>query len=147
MKVSGKTKAVVQWLKTYKGIGKYLKLNAVDMKVDERAVNVVYNDAKIREFIDGTCERRYTFSLVMVSDWSDGFDTANAEAMEFGEEWLDWVAHQFDNGNVPDFGNECIIRAIEPLQNVPALAAAYQDVQLARYQFQAAITYWEKESA
>lgn len=146
MKVSGKTDAVVRWLKTYDGIGKYLKLNAVDMKADERAVNVVYNDAKVREFIDGTVERKYTFALVMVADWSDGFDTANAEAMAFGEEWLDWVARQFGEGNVPDLGEGCTIRAIEPLQNVPALAAAYQDVQLARYQFQAAITYWEKES-
>ena len=34
MKVSGKTDAVVRWLKTYDGIGKYLKLNAVDMKAD-----------------------------------------------------------------------------------------------------------------
>jgi hypothetical protein len=146
MRVQGKTDAVVKWLKTYDGIGKYLKLNAVDMKADERAVNVVYNDAKVREFIDGTVERRYTFSLVMVADWSEGFDSTNAEAMEFGEEWLDWVARQFQAGNVPNFGDECIIRAIEPLQNVPALAAAYQDVQLARYQFQAAITYWEKET-
>ena len=147
MNVSGKTEAVVRWLKTCGLTKKYLKLNAVDMKADERAMNVVYNDERIREFIDGTVERRYTFSLVMVADWSDGFDSTNAEAMEFGEEWLDWVARQFKAGNVPDFGKSCIIRAIEPLQNVPALAAAYQDVQLARYQFQAAITYWEKEGA
>lgn len=94
----------------------------------------------------GNHHKRKRISTLNGADWSEGFDSTNAEAMEFGEEWLDWVARQFQAGNVPNFGDECIIRAIEPLQNVPALAAAYQDVQLARYQFQAAITYWEKET-
>lgn len=142
---NGKTAAVVEWLKTYPGLDVYLKLNATELEAGERTVNTVCNDAKVREFIDGTVERQYTFAVVMVCDWSSGFDTVNAEAEAWGELWLDWCDAQFKAGNVPDFGETCTIRAIESLQNIPSLAATYQEEQLARYMFQARITYWEKE--
>lgn len=145
MGVSGKTAAVVEWLKTYPDLDGYLKLNATELKAGERTVDTVYNDAKVREFIDGTVERQYTFAVVMVCDWSSGFDAVNAEAEIWGERWLDWCDDQFKAGNVPDFGGKCKIRAIESLQNIPSLAATYQEEQLARYMFQARITYWEKE--
>lgn len=145
MGVSGKTEAVVEWLKTYTELDGYLKLNATELEAGERTVSTVYNDAKVREFIDGTVERQYTFAVVMVCDWSSGFDTVNAEAESWGERWLDWCDAQFKAGNVPDFGGKCTIRAIESLQNIPSLAATYQEEQLARYMFQARITYWEKE--
>lgn len=145
MGMHGKTEAVVEWLKTYPGLDGYLKLNATELTAGERTVNTVYNDAKVREFIDGTVERQFTFALVMVCDWSSGFDTVNAEAEAWGEMWLDWCDAQFKAGNVPDFGDKCTIRAIESLQNIPSLAATYQEEQLARYMFQARITYWEKE--
>lgn len=145
MGMKGKTKAVVEWLKTYPDLGGYLKLNATELNAGERTVNTVYNDSKVKEFINGTVERQYTFALVMVCDWSSGFDAVNEEAEEWGEEWLDWCDAQFKAGNVPDFGEKCTIRAIESLQNIPSLAATYQEEQLARYMFQARITYWEKE--
>ena len=145
MKASGKTDAVVAWLKTYPELDGYLKLNATELTVGEHAVNTVYNDWEVRQFIDGTREREFTFSLVMVCDWSSGFDSINAEAEKWGEKWLDWCDAQFAAGNVPDFGEGARIRAIESLQNIPSLAATYQEEQLARYMFQARITYWEKE--
>ena len=142
---NGKTAAVVEWLNTYPELDGYLKLNATELEAGERTVSTVYNDAKVREFIDGTVERQYTFAVVMVCDWSSGFDAVNAEAESWGERWLDWCDAQFKAGNVPDFGEMCTIRAIESLQNIPSLAATYQEEQLARYMFQARITYWEKE--
>lgn len=145
MGMKGKTKAVVEWLKTYPDLGGYLKLNATELNAGERTINTVYNDSKVKEFINGTVERQYTFALVMVCGWSSGFDAVNEEAEEWGEDWLDWCDAQFKAGNVPDFGEKCTIRAIESLQNIPSLAATYQEEQLARYMFQARITYWEKE--
>lgn len=142
---NGKTAAVVEWLNTYPELDGYLKLNATELEAGERTVSTVYNDAKVREFIDGTVERQYTFAVVMVCDWSSGFDAVNAEAESWGERWLDWCDAQFKAGNVPNFGDKCTIRAIESLQNIPSLAATYQEEQLARYMFQARITYWEKE--
>ena len=145
MNVKGKTHAVVEWLKTYEGFDGYLKLNSTLLEAGESAVNTVYNDVEVSQFIDGTREKQYTFAVVVVCNWSDGMDTVNKEAEEWGEEWLDWVDAQFEQGNVPDFGENATVRGIESLQNIPSLAAVYQEEQLARYMFQARITYWEKE--
>ena len=145
MNVKGKTKAVLDWLKTYDGFDGYLKLNAIPLQPGESSVNTVYNDRAVRQFIDGTWEKQYTFAVVIVCHWSAGMDGINVDAEEWGENWLDWVDAQFMAGNVPDFGNEATVRGIESLQNIPSLAAAYQEEQLARYMFQARITYWEKE--
>lgn len=142
MHISGKTKAVREWLATCPFLGDYLKLNAAELKDGELAVDTVYNDAEIRRFINGTSERAYTFSVVFVRDWSSGFDSVNDEAMEYGEKLADWLGNQFAAGNLPAFEN-CTIENIEPLQNVPGLAAAYQEEQLARYMMQARITYRE----
>lgn len=144
MNIEGKTKAVAEWVKTCPFIGKRLKINAVDMKAGEVALNTVSNTQLDVEFIDGTKEKAYTFALVFVREWSDGVDKINQEAVEFGEKWQDWVSEQLDAGNVPNFGNRCTIRAIKPLQNIPDVAAVYGDVQKAQYQFQCEVTYWEE---
>lgn len=143
MNIEGKTAAVKAWLETYPELDGYLKLNATELESGERSVDTVTNDESVREFIDGTKERAFTFALVMVCDWSSGFDSVNAEAVAWGERWLDWCAHQYQAGNLPDFGAGATIIGVEPLQNVPGLAAAYQEEQLARYLFQARITYRE----
>lgn len=145
MNVKGKTRAVVEWLKTYDGFNGYLRLNATELQPGNNSVNTVYNDKEVSQFIDGTRLRQYTFAIVMVCHWSDGIDGVNIEAEEWGESWLDWVDSQFDEGNVPDFGPNAQIRSVESLQNIPSLAASYQEEQLARYMFQARVTYWEKE--
>lgn len=144
MNVTGKTEAVRAWLKGCPELGDYLKLNAVELTAGDKAVNTVYNDQEVREFIDGSRERLYTFAVVLVADFSSGFDAVNTTANELGARILDWVDAQHALGNDPDFGQNCSIRKIESVQNVPGLAAAYQEEQLARYMFQAQITYWER---
>ncbi len=142
MNIEGKTEAVRAWLETWPELEGRLKLNAAEMQAGEFAMNTVYNDTAIKEYINGACDRAYTFSLVMVRDWSDGFDTMNAKAMSFGEHWVDWLSAQYQAGNLPDFGDATIL-SIEPLQNVPGLAEVHESEQIARYLFQARITYRE----
>lgn len=143
MSIAGKTAAVVEWLKTYPDFDGYLALNGVEGEPGAHAVNTVYNDSEVREFIDGTKEREYSFSLVMIRNWSGGVDSVNQEAEEWGERWLDWVNAQYQAGNVPDFGEKCDVREIQAVQNVPGLAEVY-DEGIAKYLFQAKITYWER---
>lgn len=130
------------WLATCPLLGEYIKLNATELENGEAAFSTVYNDAKIREFISGATERSYTFGVVLVRDWSSGFDDVNAEAMEFGERLADWVGNQFAAGNLPEFEG-CTITDIEPLQNIPGLASVQQEEQLARYLFQGRVLYRE----
>lgn len=145
MNSKGKMKGVVEWLRAYPEIGGYLKLNSVVLEAGESAVNTVQSDRSVSQFIDGTYVRQLTFAIVMVCDWSNGYDKMNAEALAWGEAFLDWVDAQFAQGNVPDLGEKATVRGIESLQDGPALSAVYQEEQLARYMFQARITYWEKE--
>lgn len=146
--ITGKTDAVVAWAKGWPELDGYLKLNAVSTEAGEHAINTVpsgssvYNDIGIVEYVDGTAKREYTFALVMIADWSDGFDNVNAEANRLGESWVDWVASQYPD-NVPDFGDKTSISKIEPLYNMPSLAMVYQEDSLAKYMFQAKITYTE----
>lgn len=140
--ITGKTDAVVAWAKGWPELDGYLKLNAVSTEAGEHAINTVYNDASIVEYVDGTAKREYTFALVMIADWSDGFDSVNEEANRLGESWVDWVASQYPD-NVPDFGDKASISKIEPLYNMPSLAMVYQEDSLAKYMFQVKITYTE----
>lgn len=139
--IEGKADALQKWLKGWDGIGDYLKLNAAVHDAGEAAVNIVYNDHVLRRYIDGSTERDYTFELLLVTDWSAGFDTINAEALNLGARWLDWVERQYPV-NVPEgFGS---VTAIEPLYNTPSLKSVDEDGQTAVYSFQARITYRER---
>lgn len=141
MKTAGKTEAVVDWAKGWPDLGGYLKLNAISSEAGDASLDTVYNDAKVQDYIDGRALREYTFALVMMADWSDGFDATNAEANRLNESWIDWVDSQFPD-NVPEWPG-AIFQSIESIYNVPSLAAVYQDESLAKYMFQAKITYIE----
>lgn len=132
---------MVDWAKGWPDLGGYLKLNAISSESGDASLDTVYNDAKVQDYIDGRALREYTFALVMMADWSDGFDATNAEANRLNESWIDWVDSQFPD-NVPEWPG-AIFQSIESIYNVPSLAAVYQDESLAKYMFQAKITYIE----
>ena len=142
MTISGKTKAVRDWLA---GFDDYIKLNATQLEAGECSMSTVYNDAETVRYIDNTCDRRFTFAVVMVRDWSSGFDDVNEGAQAFADSWFDWVEGANAARNFPNFGERCEVLQVVSLQNVPNVAATYQEEQLARYTFQAAIDYREKE--
>lgn len=132
---------MVDWAKGWPDLGGYLKLNAISSESGDASLDTVYNDAKVQDYIDGRALREYTFALVMMADWSDGFDATNSEANRLSESWIDWVDSQFPD-NVPEWPG-AIFQSIESIYNVPSLAAVYQDESLAKYMFQAKITYIE----
>lgn len=143
MSAQGKTKAVKEWLETWPELGGYLKLNGTELKDGERSINTVFSDNVVSEFIGGKKVKEYVFALVLVANWSSGYDAVNEEAENLASAWVDWVNAQMQAGNVPDFGSDCDIRGIESLYDKPALAMVYQEEMLAKYMFQAKITYWE----
>lgn len=44
------------------------------------------------------------------------------QAMKVGQEFMDWIEEQNREKNYPDFGEQCQIKKIENLQNMPNLA-------------------------
>lgn len=141
--IAGKTFAALEWAKTWPRLDGYLKLNAIITQDGDAAFDTSYNDVSVVEYNDGTALRDYTFQLRIVASWSDGFDPVNIEAMNLSAEWLDWVARQFNEGNLPDFGENATIQGIFPVQNVPELNAVYENESLAEYVIQAKIRYIE----
>lgn len=139
----GKTKAALEWAKGWPELNGYLKLNAIDSEtVGDAAIMPTSNDFVIRQYIDGSADRYFTFELRMVVGWSDGFDTVNEEAVRLMESWLEWVAEQYPR-NVPDFGPYAKVTAIEPLGNMPEPALVYAEGQTAEYSFSARVYYTE----
>lgn len=136
-----KINALVEWIGTYPALDGYIKLNAASLESGENAVNTVQSESIVTRYIDGSTLRHLTFSVVMVCDWSDGFDGINAEAMEWGGAFLDWVEAQGKARRFPAFPKGCAVRKVEPLSNVPALAGAYQAEALGRYTFTARVEY------
>lgn len=139
--IQGKTSAVFEWAKGWPGLDGYLKLNSVITKDGDASIDPGVEDLIVQQYIDGTADRQYTFTLRIVVPWSDGTNEVNVEANELVAGWYDWVGDQFPI-NVPDWpGAE--ITAIEPSYNIPALSAVYQNDGLAEYAIEATISYTE----
>lgn len=139
MALEGKTEAVKEWAAQWPDIDGYLKMNATDMESGEASMQTDYSTSVVNRFINGRCRREFLFALTMICDWSDGFDDVNAEANRLNESWVDWVNEQFPD-NVPDW-KDCTIESIESVYGAPALAQVDSEAALAKYQFQAKITY------
>lgn len=140
-----KADKVLQWAKDgWDFLNGYLKLNALLLDDYEAALVPVYSDLVVddTEYLDGTAKRRFSFQLRIVTQWSDGYDDINARAMDLVSKWLDWVNAQFDDGNLPDFGN-AIITGIESDQDMPSIDVTNPDEGKAEYVFFGRINYIE----
>lgn len=142
METSDKIDALVEWAKGWPGLEGYIKLNAINAQAGDSAINTDFNDVALVEYINGTAQREMTLQMRVMAEWSGGFDSTNADALKFATSWRDWVADQYRLGNVPKW-ESAEIEAIEPLYNIAALNAVYQDEGLAEYLFAARIVYTE----
>lgn len=140
----GKAASVQEWAKGWKPLDEYLKLNALISKEGDAAIIPVYSDLVIDgvEYADGTAKRRFSFQLRIVTNWSDGFDSVNEDAMALVSGWIDWVNAQFELGNMPDFDG-AIIESIESDQNMPAINVTNPEEGTAEYYFFGRIDYIE----
>lgn len=142
--IEGKPKIVYEWAKTWPVLDEYLKLNTVTNAEDEAAFVTEETDLITGDpFIDGTAPRRFSFVLHIVLPWSDGYDDINVESLKKATTWMDWVNSQFDEGNIPDFGEGVTIEGIETEQNMPLLNVVNPEDSWAEYLFHARINYIE----
>lgn len=139
MNMSGKIEALLDWVKTWEKLDDLIKLNSILTKEGDAALNVVYSNKDGKPYVDGTAQRKFTFALQMMLPWSDGHDPTNLEAEKLVTEWLDWVDAQYPT-NIPDWDAE--IDNIEALWDSPSINV-FQDESIARYTFNAYITYTE----
>lgn len=143
MDIYGKADSVLEWAKTWPEFNGYLKLNATTNEVGESSLVTNYTDVEVGDgFLDESAPRSFMFSLNLILDWSDGYDSVNIESMKFASTLLDWVNDQYKDGNFPDFG-DAIITGIETDQNLPSVNFVYQEESIAQYTIAARVNYIE----
>lgn len=137
-----KTKAVVEWAKTWDGFDGYLKLNALVTEQGESTLVTEPVDRALTTYIDDTGVRQYAFTLRLVLPWSSGFDQTNENSMAYAVMLFDWVEEQNDIGNYPDWPG-ALITELLPTQSLPSVNFVYEEDGLAEYLIRFIINYEE----
>lgn len=104
-----------------------------------------YSDKIRKKYIRVGSEKEYGFTIVITRTFSDGTDDLNLDAVNFAQEFMDWIDEQDKKKNYPDFGDKCQIKKIENLQNMPNLASVDWENMIAQYMLQCRVIYFEKE--
>lgn len=111
------------------------------------SVSLVTNySGKVRKkYVRVGAEKEYGLSIILVKPYSTDEDNLNLQAMNFAQSISDWVDQQNKLKNYPEFPENCQIKRMETLQNMPNLAGINAKENLARYMVQCRIIYFEKE--
>lgn len=135
----GVSEALFQWAKGFPPIERPLRLNAPLERSGDHTL-ATGPAAVTAEYIDGRCERRVDFALVLMAPWSEGADGLNADALREGERWLDWVEAQWPD-NLPELGEGREVTALTTYDGAPLLVQVMPDATTAKYQFSAHLDY------
>ena len=134
---------VNEWLLDYTPFNHWVYFNATPIISGTVAMNMIPGDRVSKEFIDGSTQRELTFSIDMVTTYDPaGTSEVNLQAVDEILMFSSWVEEKATNKDFPDFGEDCKIDKIEVLTNVPSMLIDPTN-QLAKYQFQAKITYYQ----
>lgn len=125
--------------------GRLLNFNVSPGEEENISFLTNYSDKIRKKYIRVGSEKEYGFTIVITRTFSDGTDDLNLDAMNFAQEFMDWIDDQDKKKNYPDFGNKCQIKKIENLQNMPNLASVDWENMIAQYMLQCRVIYFEKE--
>lgn len=103
-----------------------------------------YSGKIIRKYIRAA-DKEYGFSILITWHYSTETDDLNMQAMNFAQNFIDWIEEKNRKKEFPDFGSKCQIKKIENLQNMPNLAVVDWENMKAQYMIQCRVLYFEKE--
>lgn len=112
---------------------------------DSIALVTNYSDRQIRKYVRVGAEKEYGFTIIITKQYSTDADDLNLEAMNFAQVFMDWIDAQGKAKNYPAFPENCQVKRMEVLQNMPNLAGINAEEAMARYMIQCRIVYFEKE--
>lgn len=122
-----------------------LAFNFSPESADSIAFVTNYSDRIRKKYVRVGAEKEYGFSIIIVKSYSTDMDDLNLEAMNFAQSFMDWLEEQDKEKKYPAFPENCQIKRMECLQNMPNLAGVNAEANLARYMIQCRIIYFEKE--
>lgn len=126
-------------------IGKTMNFNFSDEEGPDIAFVTNYSDRVIKKYIRAGADKEYGFSIIITARYSTDEDDLNMIAMNFAQKFMDWIEQQDKEKIYPQFPENCQIKKMEVLQNMPNLAGINAKEGLARYMVQSRIVYFERE--
>lgn len=126
--------------------GDYLHFNFSPEEAGSIAFVTNYSDKVRKKYIRIGAEKEYAFSILLTEPYSADGDDVNLRAMNFAQAFMDWLEEQNRTGNYPKFPQNCKIKKMENLQNMPNLAGVDANAWVARYMLQCRIIYFEEEA-
>ena len=122
-----------------------LKFNYSPEMSDAVSIITNYADRVRKRYVRCGSEKEYGFSIIITKPYSTNTDDLNLEAMNFAQSFMDWLDEQNKKKIYPEFPENCQVKKMEILQNMPNLAAVNDKEGLARYMIQCRLIYFEKE--
>lgn len=124
--------------------GSMLSFNFADDSPDGISFLTNYSGKIVKKYLRAA-DKEYGFSILINWHYSTETDDLNLQAMNFAQEFMDWIEEQNRNKNFPNFGDKCQVKKIENLQNMPNLATVDWENMRAQYMIQCRVLYFEKE--
>ena len=125
--------------------GNLVSFNFADDSPDAVSFLTNYSGKVVKKYVRAA-EKEYGFTMLITWHYSTDTDDLNLQAMNFAQEFMDWIDEQNRLKNFPDFGSKCQVKKIENLQNMPNLAAVDWENAKAQYMIQCRVLYFEKEN-
>ena len=101
-------------------------------------IRTVANDNTLRNFVDGTKEKRLEFVVGFTLEYSEEFDDVNDIALERVEQFK---ADLLNCADLPNFGDDVIINNVETAET-PSISVDF-DSKIAYYQLSCFIEYMQ----
>lgn len=107
---------------------------------DQATFNTMTNDDVISEDILGNQRMYYDFAIVIYKKiTTEAYVTDNIDNANEVNQFREWVRAQNKQYHFPDFGEDCEVEEIQPLQNNPTVSRGKD--HLAKYLFQCRVIY------
>lgn len=147
-----KNQAIIDFLMTCPTIqNNPLFFNFLNAKDDNKQLVVTGNEKSIdKPFIDGSVEKRYTFTLIDYKSIAYQAIVNNPlyvnenvqEAFEV-QAIIDWISEQNELRNFPNFGSDCIVEEMRTMTDNPNLNGVDTSITpaLAKYSMSIQIDY------
>lgn len=145
-----KNQAIIDFLLTCPAVrDSYLYFNFTSAEDNNKQIVTLANEKSLdTQYIDGSREKRYTFTLIEFKAMSpkpivDGRVDENVDDMLQVQELIDWVTQQNDDKVYPNFGEMCQIDEIRALTDNPRLNGVDSNVSpaLAKYSVSIQVDY------
>ncbi len=137
-----KDQAILDWILAK---GTPILFNVLPDEPGSCAFVPISAEAVIKRYMHGGAKKKYDFAFQYMAPFSQTTDTTNTDAMCAMRQWQSWIDEQESAANYPNFGDKCSDYRFENQSNMPQLAMAYPDNQVAKYQFMATLFYYESK--